>query len=489
LQRSGLARGKIGRFDLTGYEGFIMNILSKSRKQSGVGLIEILIVLVVLVIGWAAIAALQGKLMSGSSVTKTRNIALELAREKTEEMRTAIEKGQYDFDLVAGSVADGDEEIISAIFSRSWTLSDLDINGASAENLKQLVMTVTWKGNDYDADKDNLEKVVLNTLIVFSDPLKSSFLEPDGTGRPGGFAPINAQTGREGPGTVTALPTEDDLAEEGDPDTDDDNIYTGEDEDGNLVVYQGTPIANADGILEFRDGLTVYGGKILKFSGTVYYASDHPFIQATSPSFCSAFYPTQSECGTDGLDQVKGRDIKCAEYACFAGGDCSNGGAECNHLTDTQIAALPDLDGGWFGKIGDFFPDITLGPFATICMGDPLHQTDESGISVGVPARLLVTKRVFAGSETGFSREGINKSFEGYDTFISAFNDPLCDLLFEALVPSILPSKPLPTDDPRQIVDYEIIRCLEADTTNVVLPSTGFTPGVAPNDVFTNVCQ
>ena len=44
-----------------------MNILNKNRKQRGVGLIEILIVLVVLVIGGAAIAALQGKLMSGSA--------------------------------------------------------------------------------------------------------------------------------------------------------------------------------------------------------------------------------------------------------------------------------------------------------------------------------------------------------------------------------------------------------------------------------------
>ncbi len=126
-----------------------MKISNRVRKQSGVGLIEILIVLVVLVLAWAAIAALQGRLMSGTSVSKARNEALELAREKTEEMRTAIEKGQYVADLADTSGARVNDPVgtitgVNANFTRSWILGDVDVNGDGTpeDYAKQLSMQV-----------------------------------------------------------------------------------------------------------------------------------------------------------------------------------------------------------------------------------------------------------------------------------------------------------------------------------------------------------
>jgi len=334
-----------------------MNILNRSHKERGVGLIEILIVLVVLVIGWAAIAALQGKLMTGSSVTKARNIAQELAREKTEELRTSIEKGQFSSAFEEDPTIT-DEAIINAEFTRSWTVEDVTLaTGAVVDHLKQLEVTVTWKNNE-NID----EKVVLNTMIAFADPITSTFLEPGESG-PGGFAPINSQTGREGPGTVVPGYVLDPDAGDGNDDTLDDNIYTGVDDEGNPVVFQGIPVAGG-----FENGFTAYGGKIIKFSGTIYYDydGDHPFVQASSPSFCSAYYGTSGECLTGDSN------IICAKYACYAGGDCSNGGVGC----PDDVADLPKLNGGWYGKIGDFFPGINPLKFPTICMSDPLNHTE-----------------------------------------------------------------------------------------------------------------
>jgi hypothetical protein len=484
-----------------------MNILNKTHKESGVGLIEILIVLVVLVIGWAAIAALQGSLMSGSSATKARNIALELAREKTEELRSEIEKGQYDDVFATGSIEDG-QDIINATFTRSWTLVDAELllGQGGVDHLNKLVMTVTWKGNDYDPVKDNLERVVLNSMIAFSDPLRSTSLVTGGADSTGKLAPPNSETGREGPGTVVGSPVEDDPGRDS---NDDDSIWTGEDEAGNLVVYQG--LASDAG--RFTGGLTVYGGKLLKLAGMIYHVGNDPYVQATAPSFCRSF--PVPDCGLSTALEFdnQGLTVQCVRYVCYVGGDCSNtaaDGGECGNNQD-YIDSLPDLNGGWYGKIGDFFPTIKPADYPTVCMSDPLNQTDTgtnnantSFVSIGIPARLFVTKRVYLGSSTGFSREGINKSFEGYDTLISDASDQLCTTLRQKLTTRGIEVDPRPLDVngdpildgngdpvPRQIADYETIRCLAEDAANlnVVLPSTPFDPSVAPNIVPNDICQ
>ena len=114
-----------------------MKVLNRSHKESGIGLIEVLIVLVVLVIGWAAIAALQGKLISGSSASKARNEALGLAREKTEELKNSIEKGRYVIDLAAGiAILDTDNNPIAGTygtFTRKWDLVAVSLDGATAD--------------------------------------------------------------------------------------------------------------------------------------------------------------------------------------------------------------------------------------------------------------------------------------------------------------------------------------------------------------------
>ncbi len=471
-----------------------MNILNKSRKERGVGLIEILIVLVVLVIGWAAIAALQGKLLSGSSATKARNIALELAREKTEELRGAIEKGQYDDDLITGTILG--EDIINAKFVRSWALGNVTLEtGTEVGHLKQLVMTVTWKNNE-DID----EKVVLNSMIAFSDPMKSVSLVTGGADPTGRLAPLNSETAREGPGTLGVEGSV--LDEEGDPDIDTDNIYTSVDEAGNLVVYQGAAVADGG---RFDEGLTVFGGKLLKMTGTIYYESaDRPMAQATAPAFCATF---DIDCGLPGLP-----DTKCVRYVCYAGGDCSEGGSECSDLTSEEIADLPDLNGGWYGKIGDFFPTLgNVTKFPTICMGDPLNlTTDESGklnesfISIGLPARLYVTKRLLQADPPVFSREGINTSFDGHDTLIASVNDSkgtLCggkesppegavEGLLDKLIVAGAEVNPYPDPggvDSRQLADYKIIRCLGKEDTNYVVVSSGSFDPVSVADL--EVCQ
>ena len=66
----------------------------KSR-QSGFAIIEALIAFLVLGIGVAALLYLQGDLMSGSSLSKARAEAMELAKDRTEVLRNYIDKRQF----------------------------------------------------------------------------------------------------------------------------------------------------------------------------------------------------------------------------------------------------------------------------------------------------------------------------------------------------------------------------------------------------------
>ena len=419
-----------------------MNNLNARRKENGVGLIEILIVLVVLVIGWAAIAALQGKLISGSSASKARNEALGLAREKTEELRNSIEKGQYVSDLLNTGGMSAPESItgVKATFNRSWLLADLPDEdlpdgtavGSLKDVIKDVIVKVSWENNE-----GGPEDVVLNSIIAFSDALKMASLLTGGSGDVGRLASPNSRTATEGPVSEGIGIVSGTLDEKGDTDLDD--IYTGKDADDNLVVYQGTPIAKIK--------LTVFGGKILKFSGLIYYNSSDPFVRATSPSYCTTFTKTQEDCGI----QSNGSKIECARYVCYAGGDCSNGGDGCVGDLDK----LPDnLNGGWQGKIGNFFPSLANPQkFPVICMGD----------SDDVAARLFYSEREL---ETGgYEREGINTSFECYDTLISTEKRTGCTKLIKELTRDGIEIDP----DADQIADHQIIRHLGVDDTNMVL--------------------
>ena len=310
-----------------------MKILNKARRQNGVGLIEILIVLVVLVIGWAAIAALQGKLISGTSITKARNEALELAREKTEEMRNTIEKGLYVADLVSSTDAISG---VNATFNRSWGFSDVDIDadGTDEDFVKKLAMTVTWQNNEGAA-----ENVVLNSIITFPNKLAIASYATGGTGNVGSPGVPNSATATEEP---TGIPIKSGVVDEiGDPNKTSDDVSTGVDDDGNLIVYTGTQ--NVDNVK-----LTVYGGVIHKLKGIIFYDSPDPYVRASSPSFCTTFSHTKLACGIPSPSSK----IDCAEYVCYVGGDCKNGGTPCTQ-TAAERDKLPDLNGGWWGKIGE----------------------------------------------------------------------------------------------------------------------------------------
>ena len=197
----------------------------------------------------------------------------------------------------------------------------------------------------------------------------------------------------------------------------------------------------------------------------IYYDSSAPYVRATSPSYCTTFTQRQQDCGIDNRSS-----IECARYVCYMGGDCSNGGDGCP--TPDADNPLPDLNGGWYGKIGDFFPGLSnANQFPTICMGD----------STNVPARLYYTKRVNPGSTTGYSREGINTSFECHNTLIATPNDSACrDLIGELAEYGIFVD---PDAEPGQVADHQIIRPMAADGTNTVLAATNndYSNGVFPN--------
>jgi hypothetical protein len=349
-------------------------------------------------------------------------------------------------------------------------LQGVDIDGDSTvENtelhLKQLTMNVGWTDNENQA-----QSVVLNSMITYTDSFKVASYATGGSGeRP--LAPPGRDSATEGPGVPGTI-TPGTLDEEGDPNDTTDDIYYGTDSNGNLVVYRSSPTAN-------NVELTVYGGKIIKFSGTIYYDSSTPYVRATSPSFCAFFEMSKAECGIT----FNGSQINCGRYACYAGGDCSNGGDGCPVSQDALDALPDDLNGGWYGKVGDFFPGLANAQqYPTICMGD----------SIDVAARLYVTERDIGDPvvvdevivSTGTEREGINTSFECQDVLISEPNDSACSGMLEELIVDY-GIKVNPNAVPNEIADHQVIRDLGLNDTNVVLAATN---NSVDNGVFPNFC-
>jgi Tfp pilus assembly protein PilV len=101
-----------------------MKLINPIKNSTGIGLIEVLITTVVVAVGLLAIASLQGDLMNGSGLNKTRAEAKALCDTKIEELRDRIEKtGASGYDAIASSAANETITGTNETFSRGWVVA------------------------------------------------------------------------------------------------------------------------------------------------------------------------------------------------------------------------------------------------------------------------------------------------------------------------------------------------------------------------------
>lgn len=96
-----------------------MNNAKMNRKTRGFSMIEVLIAVVVLGFGLMALAALQTSIIRSSAETKTQTVALQLAKDKVEDLRS--------FQTLAGyqALTSGNDTVTeSAVnYARTWTVT------------------------------------------------------------------------------------------------------------------------------------------------------------------------------------------------------------------------------------------------------------------------------------------------------------------------------------------------------------------------------
>lgn len=100
------------------------------KRQSGIGLIEVLIAVVVFAVGLLAIASLQGTMVRSSSDAKARTVATHLAEEVVEQMRAFQSlndtgaPAEDRFSGIASNTAGEDVTLSGVEFNRSWVVED-----------------------------------------------------------------------------------------------------------------------------------------------------------------------------------------------------------------------------------------------------------------------------------------------------------------------------------------------------------------------------
>jgi len=147
--------------------------------QQGFTLLEALIAALVVAVAMLGVARLQGVTMLGSSDSRTKTYALNLAQEKIEELRSFANQDTY-LGMASGSDTHAGA---NATFTRTWTITscvnlspscDGNTNGSidgNESNYRQINSTVTWTDSRGDT-----QIVRLTSYIARSEPVKSGMV-------------------------------------------------------------------------------------------------------------------------------------------------------------------------------------------------------------------------------------------------------------------------------------------------------------------------
>lgn len=176
--------------------------MNKTAAQTGFGLLEVLITLVVLGFGLISMARFQGTVLQDSGLAKARTVAAQSAQEKMEDLRSftvLVTPSPQTNPPTASYAAIGNDTggslnadgtliepsgtiTVSAVeYNRTWTVQNYYFSTPSSEatttlptlapafpDFKTVEVTVTW------TDQDNIQQnIVLDTIISASDPARS----------------------------------------------------------------------------------------------------------------------------------------------------------------------------------------------------------------------------------------------------------------------------------------------------------------------------
>lgn len=493
-----------------------MTHLRTAKRQTGVGLIEVLIAAVVIAMGLLAVASLQGKLMLSSGQTKTRAEAQALAEQKIEQLRNNVKESEYNA-LAAGIASDYDSTTpypgTNANFTRSWTIS-----GGDAPAMKTVTVIVRWDSNGDGSYTDADEHVSLYSEFAWINPGKSSLYAASGSAGVGA-APSPRQNASEDvasesvddtretplPGEVTISPgtLPETISVTGDggasytlqritdaaPAT---HFYvsTTSFDDGVLAIYQ----CDDDGDCKYIQNH--FGGVALRIAGTVYSTSGNGLSHITVAWTSSEVHACYNGPITPSTPS-RGSGLYSMPYECVFAGNCNATADGVNHcaadsqVSDDEIDARRVGPGGEYGDVGllgvidstgaglrreqicflEDTVDPATSPLLAVATGSEVMNNDYRN---AVTKRFYSTRQVSNnGSQNSEKSQGINRTFVNHNFLIvergtGATRNQICYL--NAIGNSI------------ELAPSEIFQIINESSENIVLSETGFsntTPNLA----------
>ncbi|NOR70090.1 MAG: hypothetical protein GQ532_10430 [Methylomarinum sp.] len=491
-----------------------MNYLT-SKKQLGIGLIEVLIATVVIAIGLLAVASLQGGFLNSSGNSKTRSEALVLAEQKIEELRNNITLAQYDaIPNSAVAVADAGNPIAgsNASFTRSWVIDE----GGTAER-KNISVSVSW-GNGAD------EKVNIVTEMTFVNPAKSAFIASESSSGTSAV-PSPRQNASEDVDAAsesvvgTNLDIVEDAGVTGTAGTSSDLAVDLPDNGGTLIVYQVAPGSHfytaTIGVASIEPGVIAvflcnsgvcshiqnhFGGVVHRIKGTVYSTSGNGLsniLVAWTSSDVHACYKG-SITSSGGVDSMPYECVNAGNCNTSAAGTRTSSGAHAIDtgcfvdavVSDDQINERNVGPGGEFGDVGllglDYqspgqeqvcFLEDTTDPATSPLLNTSGNDVLNENYLFAVTKRLYITRKLKRnGSNNDHKSEGINRSYTNHNFFIVARGSGATAK--EKCNTEVIANS-------KQIAPRDISRALNDGTANVVTAEAAYSGGTATAHTLT----
>ncbi|NIC41503.1 hypothetical protein [Aquabacterium sp. A08] len=172
----------------------------KSRRHSnGIVLIEAVVSMMILALGFLGVAKMQTAVVSASANAKARAEAMMIAQARMDTLRYITQQGQH-FSTVGGctggtvlqsSAAPIVRNGVNASYTESWVVTAVCVPSPR----HSVVVTVAWT-DERNAD----QTVTLNGVIAWNDPAKNVASPPPGGAGSGGFGtPSNVRVGDNTP--------------------------------------------------------------------------------------------------------------------------------------------------------------------------------------------------------------------------------------------------------------------------------------------------